>query len=90
MAWCKKEHRFDQKFYDLPESQEFFDEPERHKCAGCAYEQGYEHARNGMFKQPRLKDLDQSQAGTVRHKDPVAAYNLGYEDGLRSLGYTSI
>jgi hypothetical protein len=40
MAWCNKDHRYDSKFQNLSESQEYFDEPERHKCAGCSYEQG--------------------------------------------------
>jgi len=42
MAWCKKAHRYDDKFSSLPFSEEFFNESERWKCSGCAYEQGYE------------------------------------------------
>lgn len=83
MAWCKKSHRFNDKFKDLPDSQEFFDQPIRHFCAGCAYEQGFNHAKNGYARQIRFDELDQSQAGTVRHKDPVVAYNWGYDEGLK-------
>lgn len=85
MAWCKKNHRYDGRFQNLPESQEFFNEVERHKCAGCAYEQGFNDAINGNRKNIRLNELDQSQAGNVRHKDPVAAYDMEYSDGLNSL-----
>ena len=86
MAYCNKDHRYTKRFNDLPESQEFFDQPERHKCAGCAYDQGFDHAINGIVNQLRLNELDQSQAGSVRHKNPVVAYILGYEEGLISLG----
>lgn len=79
MAFCNKEHRYDASWASLADSQEFFGEDERWKCAGCAYDQGVEHATNGNVRKPNLNILDQSQAGTVRHKDPVEAYNLGYD-----------
>ena len=81
---CNLEHRYDAKFNSLNESQEFFDEPERHKCAGCAYDQGFADAQAGKSSGIRLSELPQSQAGTVRHKDPLEAYNLGYGDGAKS------
>lgn len=81
---CKKEHRYDAVFNALPESQEFHNKDDRHQCAGCAYDQGYEDALNGMESNIRLDELNISQAGTVRHKDPIAAYKMGYEAGLKA------
>ncbi|MFY0482494.1 hypothetical protein ACI6PS_07795 [Flavobacterium sp. PLA-1-15] len=83
MANCKLSHRYDTIFQNLPESQKFYDKTERHKCAGCAYEQGYNHAKSKMPRNIDLDVLDKSQAGEVRHKDPTIAYNLGYDAGLR-------
>lgn len=82
---CKKNHRFDTIFIDLPESQKFYSKDERHKCAGCAYDQGFADAINGVKNEIRLDELDISQAGTVRHKDPIAAYEMGYKAGLKSI-----
>lgn len=81
---CKKNHRYDSIFLELPESQKFYSKDERHKCAGCAYDQGFEDAINGYDNAIRLDELNISQAGTVRHKDPIEAYKLGYEAGLIS------
>jgi DGQHR domain-containing protein len=81
---CKKEHRYYSSFQELPESQEFYEQSVRHKCAGCAYDQGYEDAINGRVFGIRLLELNISQAGTVRHKDPKQAYELGYSDGLKN------
>lgn len=83
MAICNRAHRYDNIFHDLPESQKFYDLTERHKCAGCAYDQGYDHAKSGLAKGLNLDVLDKSQAGEVRHKDPVFAYDLGYAEGLK-------
>jgi hypothetical protein len=83
MAICKLAHRYDTIFHNLPESQKFYDLTERHKCAGCAYDQGFEQARTGQPKSLDLDLLDKSQAGEVRHKDPIIAYDLGYAAGLR-------
>jgi hypothetical protein len=85
MAWCKLDHRYDPKFSNLPFSEEYFDEPIRWKCSGCAYDQGYADAVAGNVELVRLRELDQSQAGTVRHTDPVVAYHWGYRDGLATL-----
>jgi len=81
---CKKEHRFVDKFANLSDSQEFYVEGIRHHCAGCAYEQGFNDAIKGKQRKIRFSELNISQAGTVRHKDPKEAYELGYEDGLKS------
>lgn len=80
---CKKPHRYDNKFSTLNESQEYFMEGRRHQCAACAYEQGYNDAKNGLEKKFKPEILNISQAGVVRHKDPKQAYNVGYEEGLK-------
>lgn len=85
MGWCKKDHRYDPQFSNLPFSEEYFDEPIRWKCSGCAYDQGFNDAVKGRTKGVRLSVLDQSQAGTVRHTDPTVAYDWGYNAGLASL-----
>ena len=77
---CKEPHRYDQKFNDLPIDQ---GGSGRHRCAGCAYERGYQ---DGLHRKEKLDlDLDSlpvSQAGTVRHKSPHAAYAEGYFAGV--------
>lgn len=78
---CTKEHRYSEKLNVLPEDQ---GGSGRHKCAGCAYDQGYNFAQNGISKiifDPT--ELNDSQAGTGCHKDVNAAFELGYEDGLK-------
>lgn len=82
MAVCIKEHR-DWPFFDsLPKDQGGHG---RHKCAGCAYELGYQM---GVTREEELimniDDLPESQAGTVRHKSPHAAFALGYNDGVHA------
>ncbi|MDE5571889.1 MAG: hypothetical protein K2I86_07580 [Prevotella sp.] len=58
----------------------------RHKCAACAYEQGFrdgkEH-KESIDLASILEDLEESQAMAQRHKSPHAAYALGYYDGIR-------
>ena len=65
MAICNKQHRYLQGFNELPEAQDNRNGG-RHICAACAYEEG-------------LKDA--LQAGAVRHKSAIDAYNLGYKFG---------
>lgn len=80
MGTCSNEHRHDQVFSNLPLDQ---GGKGRHKCAGCAYEKGYNDGRN--LKESIQLDLDslpESQAGNVRHKSPHAAYALGYLKGV--------
>ena len=77
---CPKEHRYLPDLEDLPESQAG---EGRHKCAGCAYEQGYDDAFEGRGRNLDATLLDESQAGTGRHKDVRAAYEMGYSIGSR-------
>jgi hypothetical protein len=77
---CKKEHRYLPDLEDLPDSQAGAG---RHKCAGCAYEQGYDHAFEGYGRHLDTDSLNDSQAGTGRHKDVQSAYELGHSHGLR-------
>jgi len=81
---CRKPHRYDEKFKSLNDSQEFYMVGRRHQCAGCAYEQGYKDAINGLQMNFRVEELNISQAGNVRHKDPKQAYELGYKEGSKN------
>lgn len=78
---CNKNHRFDQRFTKLKESQEYYLVGKRHQCAGCAYEQGLADAKSGRPMEFKPENLNISQAGTVRHKDPKEAYEMGYKEG---------
>lgn len=82
MAWCKQKHRDNTVFRNLPFSEEFFDLPTRWHCAGCAYNQGWDHGTAGQLRNPNLAILDQSQAKEVRHKNPMMAYDWGYDDAV--------
>jgi len=57
----------------------------RHKCAACAYEQGF-YAGYQLDEQINLSNLlnslEESQAQFQRHKSPHAAYAQGYFDGV--------
>ena len=76
---CDKEHRYSESFNALPDDQGGIG---RHKCAGCAYEIGFEAgARQDNSVSIDLDALPDSQAGTVRHKSPHAAFDQGYLDG---------
>jgi len=78
---CQQQHRYDQKFSDLPDDQSTFNG--RHRCAGCAYEAGHDL---GTAKSQTLNldyaTLPDSQAGEVRHKSVQAAFAQGYLDGV--------
>ena len=78
---CNKSHRHWTTFEALPTDQ---GGAGRHKCAGCAYERGF---NDGLTRKESLNlDLDSlpsCQAGCVRHKSPHAAYAQGYLDGVR-------
>ena len=69
-------------FNELPEAQDNRNGG-RHICAACAYEEGLKDALNGNLPQSDLSHLPDSQAGTVRHKSAIAAYNLGYQYGKK-------
>lgn len=57
----------------------------RHKCASCAYEQGFE---DGFQRKQQidlavlLDSLPESQRAARRHKSPHAAYAFGYLNGI--------
>ena len=78
---CDKDHRHWATFGALPTDQ---GGAGRHRCAGCAYERGFQ---DGLARKESLNlDLDSlpsSQAGYVRHKSPHAGYAQGYLDGVR-------
>lgn len=77
---CNREHRYLPALENLPESQAGAG---RHKCAGCAYDQGYDDAFEEHGSHLDADSLDESQAGTGRHKDVQYAYDLGYSHGLQ-------
>lgn len=79
---CKKDHRHLEDYRLLPESQDD-QSGDRHICAGCAYEEGIKDALNGNKRKSNLSHLPRSQAGTVRHKGAIEAYELGYQEGLK-------
>lgn len=80
MHTCQDPHRYSPEFRSLPKTQA---KPGRHKCLGCARDQGREHGRTGQARHLDFESLPKSQAGTGRHKDALVAYNLGYDEGLR-------
>lgn len=77
---CNATHRHSTAFDSLPIDQ---GGAGRHRCAGCAYDKGYQ---DGLVRNEKvdldLDSLPESQAGTVRHKSPHAAYAQGYLDGV--------
>ena len=77
---CEKEHRYMRVLEKVPPSQA---QPGRHKCAGCAYDQGLQDGMRGRKMHLDARTLHDSQAGTGRHKDVHVAYAMGYVDGLR-------
>ena len=80
---CKKDHSAVQSVMEnLPVDQGGWG---RHKCAACAYEQGYQDglAHREIIDFPSiLQNLEDSQAQAQRHKSPHAAYALGYAQGV--------
>ncbi|HDN0682443.1 TPA: hypothetical protein RXG61_004018 [Escherichia coli] len=82
MSTCNKDHRSDPYFARLPVDQGDFG---RHKCAGCAYEAGYQRGINRCMSidmETDFQNLPESQADAVRHKSPYVAYAQGYANGL--------
>jgi len=81
---CKKNHSAsDIEMENIP-----FDQggAGRHKCASCAYEQGFKDGSNREEKidlGSLLDSLEESQKGERRHKSPHAAYALGYLNGVK-------
>lgn len=80
---CEKEHRYWEVFASLPDAQDN-ENGGRHICAGCAYEEGLNDGLSGNTPKTDLSHLPFSQAGMVRHKSAIAAYNAGYEHGRKS------
>lgn len=79
---CKSLHRDNSKFLTLSDDQ---GGQGRHKCPGCAYEQGFNDAKNGVAANPNPSLWLISQAKSGRHKDPMAAYRLGFFDGKKNI-----
>ena len=79
---CNKKHRHLPDYNDLPVAQDNRSGG-RHICAGCAYEEGLKDGVENLTKKTDFSHLPYGQAGTVRHKDVNAAYNLGYSEAKR-------
>ena len=78
MPTCRSGHRYLPILEGLPDNQ---GGPGRHKCAGCAFQQGSDDSFEGRGRHLNVGSLLNSQAGTGRHKDIWAAYSLGYDLG---------
>jgi hypothetical protein len=89
MATCKRKHRYNPIFEHLDFSEEWFGLDTRFHCSGCAYNQGWDDGINGRPNNPNLVILDTSQAGYVRHTNPVQAYNWGYTDATTGVARRS-
>ncbi len=80
---CKKNHdTIQDKMSELPIDQ---GGKGRHKCAACAYEQGFSDGyelKEQINLTKLLGSLDCSQAKNQRHKSPHSAYVKGYFDGI--------
>ena len=78
---CPQQHRYSTDFESFPYDQSQFNG--RHKCAGCAYEQGHILV---LSKAPSInisfEEISDSQAGTVRYKSVQAVFSSGYLDGV--------
>ncbi len=81
MAFCQKNHRYNPRWNRLPVTQAYFGQPERWKCAGCAYEQGFKDGFNDQPNAVNLAALNQTETEPARHKNPIVAYGWGYVDG---------
>ncbi len=77
---CAREHRYLPDLEGLPESQAG---PWRHKCAGCAYQRGYDDGFDDSEARIDPTSLEDSQAGAGRHKNARVAYYMGYYHGAR-------
>jgi len=76
---CSKDHRYDDALATLPSTQ---GGTGRHKCAGCAYDKGYDSGyRLIEHVEMNFADLPDSQAGSIRHRSVHAAFALGYLNG---------
>ena len=79
---CEKSHSETDKIVkDLPVNQGGIG---RHKCASCAYEQGFQNGKEhkeDFSVNDFISSLPISQKGLRRHKDPIVAYELGFYHG---------
>lgn len=75
---CCNNHRYAPILENLPDDQSG---DGRHKCPGCAMEQGLIDGFNDNPKNLNIDSLLDSQAGSGRHKDVYEAYELGYQRG---------
>jgi len=68
-------------FKALPEDQSY---PFRHRCAGCAYELGFQAGSTNQEPNvsTAINSILKSQAAEVRHRSPRVAYYQGFTDGL--------
>lgn len=83
MSICNHQHRYNPIFESLPQDQSYLNIEGRHKCAGCAYELGYQQGLNRVQSiNINFSSLPDSQAGTVRHKSTYLAFAQGYNDGI--------
>ena len=76
---CKKEHSDIQTLLaTLPNSQ---GGPGRHKCAACAFEEGFDDGMKGIKRNVDsvLETLPEGQAKNQRHKSCESAYEKGFE-----------
>lgn len=84
MNHCQSQHRYSEQFVNLPLDQS--NPSGRHRCAGCAYDVGFQYGLQRVKNfniDDVINSLPFSQAGTVRHKSPHAAFIIGYEDGMQ-------
>lgn len=80
---CNKNHQYLLDYNKLPDSQADT-EGDRHKCAGCAYVLGMQDGLSNQHQKKVLPaSIPYSQAGTIRHKDAMTAYDGGYAEGQR-------
>jgi hypothetical protein len=78
---CNKSHRDWGPLRALPHDQGGIG---RHRCAGCAYEKGFEAGKRlEEFVTMSIATLPESQASAIRHRSPHAAFAAGYLDGVR-------
>ena len=82
MKWCTIDHKYGERFEDLEFDEDSFKEYAKHKCVGCAYDQGYDDGSHGRPRHLNLDTINFTTAEIVRHKSPKAAYDMGYDEGF--------
>lgn len=82
MSICDKKHTNAEVLKNVRSSQS--NKEGRHKCAGCAYEEGFKDGFNNIKRKIEELNLPDSQAGKGRHKSALHAYELGWEDGQKA------